>query len=580
MSDELSQDPRELEPIAPDTEGLEPVDGEPLSLADEIDAAAELERQAFAPDEDLLPLALEAPPEPTAGDVDRAFWDNEEGDARLVIDQFRGRFCHDNMEDVTYQFNCTHWFLDTNREHERAVRTVAAHYSKQAMLAAKAAQEARQLDDAPEAKRQEKIRENYNSRARQIRTQRRSSSIWRIATAGVGTLGVPGRGWWNRHPTLLPCANCVVDLETGKPYAAGPVNELYFNKASPVDYQGLNAKAEFWDDILDKCLCYDGELRAYFDLFAGVACTGLQTKDFFCGYGPGGDNGKSVIFEWMSWVLGDFAATINVALLLEEKFIRSSAGPSPDLMKFNGLRLAVGSEAQRNHRFSLSKIKQLTAGGDKITARSPYQQKEIEFDQTHTLLVHTNFLPQATANDNAFYNRLRVLPFKARFVPPGSPEICPDKHVYPRMPRTLIDRRIRAELPGILAWFVRNAREFLRLGDMPTPPGVVKAETQDYREEQDLVGQFLRQCCRLDPGSKEQMKNLHKAFSEWCVEEMGYQPKNVPSMRVLAGELKGRPGIEREESRVVFYKGLRLDEQWREGGKPGRQDQGQTGNGW
>lgn len=494
-------------------------------------------------------------------EIEAAYHQNQYGDADLAIKLFRGKYVHDNTTDETYRFNCTHFYKARNRELVHDMRQVSDLYAGRGLHYAKAAKELDDSGNKEEGKRLKKLSENYNGRAWSLRDYPRVNKVIKLATSGPDSLGISGDEW-NRHTTLLPCANCVIDLETGKKIKASP--DQFFNKASPIEYRGLLEEAELWDQILARALRHQEDLIEYFGYFAGSAATGIQTKDFFCAYGPGGNNGKSLIFDWMAAVLGDFSGTIRVESLLEEKQIRASSGASPDVLEFRGLRLAVTSEAQRNHRFSLANIKRYTAGGDRLKARGLYSKESVEFDQTHTLLLHSNFLPKAEGNDNAFYDRLKVLPFKAKFIRPDEGPERPDEFIFHAIPRHALEKSFRDIAPAILSWFVRNAKKFLeRGGVMPQAPPCVLAETNEYREEQDLVGQFLRECCDADPDHQEQMKDLYDAFHRWCIKEMRIPEKHVKSMKALAGELKMRPGIERMESRLVHYRGLRVLDEWR-----------------
>jgi putative DNA primase/helicase len=501
-------------------------------------------------------------------EIVQAFHDNEAGDAALVVRLLGGRYCQDNLEAIPYRMNCTHWEADVNREHQRAIRAIAEEFRRLGRFYQAKAREALNMGvPKGELKQIEKRMDAFFGRAKTILADRRANAIWRMSSCGEGSLGVDGTAW-NRHPTLLPCKNCIVDLETGKPYAKGHAHELFFNKASPVDYLGTTQDAGPWDDLLEKVLCRNRDVIDYFGLLAGFAATGLQTKDFCLLFGPGGDNGKSVVTDWMCNVLGSMAGTIPVELLLEERFLRQSSAPNSEIVKLRGMRLAVFSEAQGNHRFSVAAVKRYTAGGDVLTARLPYATWPVEFSQTHTLLGHTNAIPQAAGSDNAFFNRLRIFFCGARFIAPEEGDEDPGGNVYHKVPRWKLDRDLEKVRSGILSWFVRMAMAALKLGDMPRPPSAVLQETKEYRSEQDLVGQFLGQCCVEKPESdaKEQMRDLHAAFRAWQLKEQGFTEKNAWSVRALASELKGRPGIERESGRVIHYRGVQLLRDWAPGG--------------
>ncbi len=530
---------------------------DPAHIKAEVEAAAAAELEAMP--EPKTPPAV-ATPQGVAGtditeeEIEAASWLNQVGDAALLVRLLNGKFVHDNTEDRTFRFNSTHWYPDSNCDFRRAMFGLADLY---AAIGAKYAKLFTETDDKSFQMR----RDRYNERASKCRSLQRMNSVWRIATSGDGSLGISGDEW-NRHPTLLPCANGVVDLETGKLHPGDP--RQYFCHASPYPWESLHCEAQLWDDILDKALCRNRDLMDYFNYFAGFACTGIQTKNFFCALGPGGNNGKSVIFDTMGRVLGGFTGIIPVELLLEQKFTKPADGPSPAVLKLRGLRLAVTSEAQRSHRFSLAKIKQLT-GQDALEARGLYGKITIEFEQTHTLVLHSNYLPTAAGNDTAFYDRLRVLKFAAKFIPADTGDEDPGRNIWHQIPRTRLNAELAKCGPGILAWYVRCAIRALKLGDMPAAPACVMEETGEYRDEQDLVGQWLAMCTVVDADNQEQMKDLHAAFTRFCVEEMNTPKDKVMSMKSLAADFKNRPGLEKIVSRVIYYRGLRILDEWREG---------------
>lgn len=491
-----------------------------------------------------------------------ALWDNQVGDARLLIKMAWGRYCYDNSSGEWHEFLSHYWQRDCARNVEVLVDQVAERYRVEA--ARKQAEIKRNALEGDELRRARKLADDLRKRAFSLRSDARIRNVLRRATAGIGSLGIAGDEW-DQHPTLLPVANGVVDLETGRLSPGRP--EQYMSKASPVEFLGLNVEAPKWEEVLNQALCQNEELRDYVDRMIGYSATGLSSfKDFFCAYGPGGDNGKSVIFETLQRVLGHFGETINVSTLLDDGFVRSSAGPSPDILKLRGLRMALTSEAEKGHKFSMSKIKAIVSGGDNITAREPYAKRDVTFPPTHTLILHTNFLPRAKGNDKAFFNRLRVIPFRAQFVLPGADtKPDPENHIYEGIPREVLDRILEAEGPGILAYIIRCAMRFLKDLDL-TPPQIVRAETGDYQDEQDLVGRFMRTCCEVDAEhGGEQMGIIHASFKRFCIELEGYEEtgkKSPPSHIWLARDFKSRPEIRRLQDKPVVKYGLRIRPEW------------------
>jgi putative DNA primase/helicase len=78
------------------------------------------------------------------------------------------------------------------------------------------------------------------------------------------------------------------------------------------------------------------------------------------------------------------------------------------------------------------------------------------------------------------------------------------------------------------------------------PPPDVLTATQNYRSENDAVGQFVEARCCLDPKGREMAGKLYGEFELWC-RESGMEPiaKNVfgkELRRCGFQSIKGRSG--------------------------------------
>jgi len=547
---------------------------DPAAIREQVRAAVSVEasyRPVDPEPSDVAPDETEIAPGITVSDVEDAFrWKNV-GDAAIAIKLLRGKICYDAVADKPYRFNCTHWLRDKNANWRKALFGVAdiyairaRHYLEQAKTVEEecnAAPKDEQKSLKPLVKKAQKIAEAWIKRVNSCRDTTYVRKIWEAATSGDGSLSISGDEW-NQRLTLLPCKNCVVDLEKGKPIDTDPFQ--YFNKAAIAPFVDLHAEAPFFMDTISKALCRDKQLIDYFDYMVGFAATGLQTKDFFCAYGPKGDNAKSVVFEWLRKVLGDFAGTIKVETILDEKFMRSADGPSPSMLKLRGLRMAVTSEADKKHQFAMAKIKSICSGGDRLEARGINAVDIIEFNPELTLIMHSNHIPKASGNDDAFYKRIKVIPFRAKFIAEKDGPEDPEHHIYHAKSRSrVVDPTLTREMPGIMAYIVRCAVKALKAGDMPPAPPAVLIETDQYRTDQDLVGQFLRECTDPDSNNQEQMKDIYFAFRKWCAEEQMMPAKAIWSQNALGKDLKQRNELERIPSNVTYYKGLRIKSQWR-----------------
>jgi len=394
--------------------------------------------------------------------------------------------------------------------------------------------------------------EALRGRAKSIRSLSRTKQVLEVSASGAGSLGVSGEHW-DAHPTLMAAANGVVDLETGELQRARP--DLYLRKQSPYRYGGLHVYDAFWQDHIRKVFCGRADLIDYFERVIGYAATGLMShKELYCAYGPTANNGKSQTFNAIAEALGQYAGTFKVSVLLEDG--QKAAGPDPDLLVLDGLRMAITSEPKRGAKFSVEMLKAVT-GDDIIRARGLYSDP-IEFRALCKLFLHTNFIPQLRSADKAFEKRLRVIPFEAVFTL-NADEVDESKHIYLGLPSDVLKRRMAEAGPAILSWVVRCARRFIRERDL-TPPEIVRQWTREYAEEQDLVGEFISLCCTTGEGLKTQAKDIYAAFVRWCKEERGMTDKFVMSFRSFGEDMKQR--VEKHSSNKVYYLGIAPRPEW------------------
>ena len=126
------------------------------------------------------------------------------------------------------------------------------------------------------------------------------------------------------------------------------------------------------------------------------------------------------------------------------------------------------------------------------------------------------------------------------------------------MPEDKRDRRLieklRTELPGILAWAVRGCLEWQHSG-LRTPDRVINA-TREYRDDMDLLAQFIQERCIVDPAAQVWASELYAEYKHWC-EECGLHAVSHKRLgREIGQRFKKGPST---KGRVV-YKGLKLAE--------------------
>jgi putative DNA primase/helicase len=163
-----------------------------------------------------------------------------------------------------------------------------------------------------------------------------------------------------------------------------------------------------------------------------------------------------------------------------------------------GKRFVTSSETEEGHRFNEAKIKHLTGMG-RLTARRIYGSP-FEYDPMFKLFIDANHKPVIRGSDIAIWNRIRLIPFGVSI-----PKAEQDKE---------LGAKLRAEAPGLLAWAVEGCLKWRAKG--LREPETVSNAGEQYREEMDIVADFLADCCVVDAEAEVAVGDLYKAYRSWC----------------------------------------------------------------
>ena len=352
-------------------------------------------------------------------------------------------------------------------------------------------------------------------------------------------------------PWLLACNNGVIDLKTGGFRPGRP--DDYLTCAAPTEWTGLDTPCPIFEQYFSDILGDNNNLVGYLRRMLGQALIGKQHEHVFLVLaGAKGRNGKDTLMNILSHVLGETVMVpVPSEMLLDQGFAKSSGGPTPDIMLLRGRRLAYASETDEGRKFSSSKVKWLSGGG-KLTGRGNYDLEMSSWISSHTLILLTNDLPHAKADDQAFWSRLHLVNFRYSF----KPDPDPDNPFEKLIDLDMLDK-LKAEASGVLAWLVRGCLEYLREG--LKPPQEVTAAAAAYRASEDIIGRFIAECCELKEDAEIQASDLHDAFSFWYAREISRKhvfPKNK------FGQLISEKGFSKHKSSVVFWQGLTITEEF------------------
>ncbi|MHB8419129.1 MAG: DNA primase family protein [Myxococcales bacterium] len=343
-------------------------------------------------------------------------------------------------------------------------------------------------------------------------------------------------GDFDADPWLLNVRNGTVDLRTGKlrPHR----REDYCTKLAPVVYDA-NAKAPTWVVFLERIFSRNADLFGFVQRAAGYSLTGdVGEQCLFIAHGAGA-NGKSTMLEVLRAAMGDYARAAPADLFVASKGDRHPT----EVASLLGVRFAPCVETREGARLNEVLLKQLT-GGDTVTARR-MREDFWEFSPVAKLWLGTNHRPAIRGTDEAIWRRVRLIPFTVTI-----PEQERDKK---------LPTKLRAELPGILAWAVRGCLAWQR--DGLSPPAEVTGATADYRQAEDRLGLWIAERCLIGSNRQATAADLYADFCRWAEEHR----ESAPSAKTFGESLADR-GFERDRAgkdRSKIWRGIGLLEERR-----------------
>ena len=319
---------------------------------------------------------------------------------------------------------------------------------------------------------------------------------------------------------LLGVENGVIDLRTGE-YRSGKRDDLITMSAGVRHQAG--AECPRWLRFLSEVFDGDAELVAFMQRAVGYCLSGSVSEQvlFLC-YGSG-MNGKTVLLNVLSAMLGDYSATTPFTTF--ESFDTRQAQASPDVAALDGKRFVSARETQEARRLNESRVKAVT-GGDPITARFLYGN-HFTYAPRFKVWLAVNHLPTIRDTSDGMWRRVRLIPFSQSFKGRA------DKH---------LEATLLGELPGILNWSIQGCLDWQQRDGLDAPD-VVLAATDRYRELSDEVALFLSERCHQSGGAEVGATELHTAYVQWC-ENNGESPLK---QRAFGGRMTDC-GFERKKS--------------------------------
>ncbi len=419
------------------------------------------------------------------------------GNAERFRDQHRhhARYCPQMREHGWFIYDGTKWVRDA--------RLQVDQWMKETLLGLY--EESKSLDgDAGVAMRRWALQCESEVRRQQALRSARSEMVIEATE-------------FDRDPYILNCPNGTLDLWTGERREHRP--DDLCTKVTRAAYHP-EARDPLWDAFLVEKIP-DLATRLWMQKVAGHVLTGDRQEDIVINIHGASRTGKTTFCSALREMLGDYADGANADTFMAG---RSEAihGNRPDLAKLIGLRLVVSAEAEEHMRLNEALVKEV-AGCDIITAAAKYENP-ISFKPTFFWIFYGNHQVKVREEEEAIWNRIRVVPF----------EVAVEKEHEDQSIRDHLVNDAKAH-EAILAWAVEGLRAY-HVERLRPLPALVERSTGRYRNKMSILNDFIEaECLRAD---KAPAGTLRSRYETWFGEQPREYGKSKLGMREWAEKLR------------------------------------------
>lgn len=300
-----------------------------------------------------------------------------------------------------------------------------------------------------------------------------------------------------------------------------------------------DAKCNRWLEFINEVTDNNAELISFLKKFCGYLLSGDRNEQIILFLVGKGANGKSVFLSVLKHVFGSYAGVINSKALVDRN---TNAIPS-DIAGLANKRFVLLSEFPEHLPLNTATVKSIT-GGDEITARYLYKDW-FEFKPQFQIVCAVNELPKLDWVDDAYFRRVRIIPFQRTFK-------------LNEMDKNL-EKKLKAETDGIIAWMIEGYQMYKVEGLQPSQKMI--DFLHEYQGNQDPVKQFVETTInKCEEGNFLPLFEIIKEFNSFCYRQGFTEPtENAIKKRlreILGPSTQQRHGPEGERYRG--YKGLRF----------------------
>lgn len=323
---------------------------------------------------------------------------------------------------------------------------------------------------------------------------------------------------------LLACANGVIDLQK-KEFRQGRPDD-YITLTTNIDYVPYDEPHADLMEFLRQVFPFES-LRTYMLEHLASTLFGNCKNQTFQIYKGEGSNGKSMLVDLMGHTLGKYKATAPLSLVCGEG--TKSGGTSSEVIQLKGVRYVVMNEPSKNQApMTEGRMKEIS-GNDPITARALYREAETFIPQ-FSLSVCANVYLKINTNDDGTWRRIKICPFPSKFIDEDAIQLNEDGTPINDL-EFVKNKNLKELLPSyavpLLSLLVKIAFEKNgEVGDCE----LITNESQKYRDSQDPIGRFIRECVVECQGTNTTKTVLSASCKLWFESNSSKYAVNMPEV--------------------------------------------------
>lgn len=264
-----------------------------------------------------------------------------------------------------------------------------------------------------------------------------------------------------------------------------------------------------WKKFINETFEGDKDVIQFMQRAIGYSLLGdNRDRKMFVLHGVGeehnGSNGKSLFVETIAHVLNDYATVMSPSSLIKPKYKKDGGEATPDLVALKDKRFVYTSELNTDDQIDEAKLKEIT-GDRAISTRALYDKEKRSLKKTFTIFMVTNHKPTISGTEGALWDRVIFVPF-AHWV--SSKEANTN----------LFNEFVEEETNGILNWIYEGANDYLKQG--LNIPQTIISNGQQYKKDQDVLGEFVDECLQFDDLQIEwtSTRDIKNACQKWLTQ--------------------------------------------------------------